>query len=137
MNLSSRRGFLKMGALLPFAAAFGAQVLGLMQKAYAEGLKLVDMTKTKRKDPENDAAVAVLLGMGYVEDGTKGKRTDKPHPGGGVMKAANQFCTNCILNEDAYLDKGAEAKCKVVATALVNSKGYCNTYNVNPKAKKA
>ncbi len=137
MNVqTNRRGFLKLSALLPLAAAFGAQVLTAGQKVWAEALALVDMTKTKRKDPVNEAAVGVLIGMGYVENAEaaekagKLKRVDK-----GPIKAANQHCVTCVLIKDEYVNGTKPGECKVAPGVLVHAMGYCNTYNPHPKAK--
>lgn len=131
-----RRHFLKLASL---AVVFG-KVASFPQWAYAEARKLIDPTKTKRKDKENEESVAMLVnGMKYVEDAKKANpaRTDKPHPAGGTFAAAKQYCMNCVLLEsDSMVDdaKGPIA-CKMAAKVLVHNLGYCQTYGVHPKAK--
>lgn len=133
---SNRRQFLKLGSLTAFAAVVGARVATFGREAWAEALAAVDMSKKKRKDPANDAAVALLTGMGYVDDANaaekagKIKRTDK-----GNIPAAKQHCNVCILMEDQYVNGTAPGKCKVVQGVLVQAMGYCNTFGPSPKAK--
>lgn len=139
-NSNQRRHFLKSSIFFAFAASIGGAISTLGQKAWAGALQLVDPTKTKRKDADNESAMAILAGMGYVDDADSAEkakkitRTDKPFAGGN-FPAKKQYCTNCILIEDADVNTGKPGKCKLVQTALVNGKGYCNTYNVHPKAK--
>ncbi len=139
----NRRAFLKVTSISAVALAFGSQLLALGQRAWAAAaLALVDMSKTKRKDPENEKAVGILAGLGYVEDAVaaekagKYKRVDKNHPSGKPMPAAKQFCSNCSFFEDAKVDTKDHAKCKLVPVEIqVHSKGICNTYNAHPKSK--
>ena len=142
MNTSNRRDFLKNSAVFAVMALLGAKLLTWGQAVFAEALALVDMTKTKRKDADNEAAVGILSGMGYVDNADKAEkekkitRTDKPMPSGGVFPAKKQYCTNCVFMDEAELNTGKPGKCKLVPPpVLVNGKGYCNTYNVSPKAK--
>ncbi|MGE0762404.1 MAG: high-potential iron-sulfur protein [Bdellovibrionales bacterium] len=137
---NNRRDFLKLSVLWGTAGLIGSQLLTWGQKTWAAGLQLVDPTKTKRKDPENEAAMGILSGIGYVHDADQAEkekkitRVDKDWAGG-KFPAKKQYCTNCILLEEADLNTNKPGKCQLVATALVNGKGYCGTYNVSPKAK--
>lgn len=136
----TRRDFFKKTGLLALTAFVTGSFVNLGRSAWAAALQLVDPTKTKRKDPDNEAAMAVLAGMGYVHDADQAEkekkitRVDKDWAGG-KFPAKKQYCTNCILLEEADLNTGKPGKCKLAQTALVNGKGYCNTYNVSPKAK--
>lgn len=139
--MNNRRDFLKNSTVFALTAFFGAKLLTWGQSAYAAALSLVDMSKTKRKDPENEAAVGILSGMGYVEDADKAEkakkltRVEKDNPAGGKFPAKKQHCGNCMLLEDADQNTGKPGKCKLVQTALVHANGYCNTYSVSTKAK--
>lgn len=137
---NTRRQFLKKSAVLALFATAGASLLSLGQRAWAATLQLVDPTKTKRKDADNEAAMAILGGMMYVHDADQAekagklKRVDKDWAKG-KFPAKKQYCTNCILLEDKDMNTHKSGKCKLVQTALVNGTGYCNTYNVSPLAK--
>lgn len=138
----NRRDFLKVSSLTAFAAAVGVQVLAHGKKAWAAALAVVDMSKSKRKDPDNQKAVGILQGLGYVEDADAAEkakkitRTEKPHASGKPMPANKQYCNNCAFFDDAKVDTNENAKCKLVPVEiLVHSKGYCNTYNPHPKSK--
>lgn len=128
-----RRDFLTAVGIGTVATAF----LGKTKMAWAAAkAELIDMTKKKRKDPINEAAVAVATGLGYVEVAkeSKTRTADKPGKGGATVKAADQYCDNCQF----YLDKspkaqpGRGAPCQMINApepgVLVHAKGYCNSW---------
>lgn len=136
---TNRRDFLKLSTLGAIAAAFGGQLFTFGQKAWAGALALIDITEAKRKDDDNKAAVGVLKGMGYVEDADKAKvaRADKPGADGKPFPAKKQTCATCgLLKEEGMVGKmDNKIVCNLAPQVYVHSKGYCNTFNVHPKAK--
>jgi len=141
MKNTSRRHFLKLVSMAGLLPVLGAQLATLGRRAWADALALIDMTKTKRKDPANEKAVGVAQGLGYVEDADaadkagKIKRTDKPLAAGGTLAAKAQYCKNCFFFDEAKLNGSEPGLCKLIPGVLVHAKGFCNTYNPSPKAK--
>jgi hypothetical protein len=141
MTPTSRRTFLKLSSLIAFVPIMGAQVLSLGQKAWAQAAALIDMSKTKRKDPTNDKAVGVAQGLGYVENADaaekagKIKRTDRPLGAGKTMPAKIQYCSNCMFFPQDKVNSTENGACQLIPGVLVHNKGYCNTFTPSPKAK--
>jgi hypothetical protein len=134
MKTSSRREFFKLVSLVTLVATFG-------QKIWAEGLALIDMSKTKRKDTDNEKAVNVATGLGYVEDADKGekagkiKRMEKTMPDGKKVPPGKQYCNNCMFFDQTKVGGNDNGSCQIIPGVLVHNKGYCNTYTPSPKAK--
>ena len=128
----NRRGFLTALGL----AAVATSVLGKTKMAWAAAkAELIDMTKKKRKDKINEAAVQIASGLGYVEDAKKGKRVEKPGKGGvGTVKPELQFCDGCQFYQttNAKAQAGRGAPCQMINVeepgVLVHAKGYCNSW---------
>ena len=132
--MTSRRGFIKSFSAY---AAVASTLSFLSRFAQAAELKLIDITGTKRKDPDNEACVKLLKPLGYVEDlaaALKSKQVtnkkDIPGVGGKIWKPAEQTCDTCSL----YKEKRGptESNCLISPKCLVHAKGSCNTWA--PKA---
>ena len=128
-----RRDFLTAMGIATVASTF----LGKTKMAWAQAkAELIDMSKKKRKDKQNEAAVQVATGLSFVEDAKKAKRVDKPGKAGATMKAADQFCDNCQFYQDKSPKAiaGKAAPCQMINVGepgvLVQAKGYCNSWFV-------
>jgi hypothetical protein len=120
---NSRRQFLKGAAV---AAVAAVPVLNELTKniAMAEDLKEVS--------PEDPTAKA----LGYHSDATKVDTAKFPKRAG--EQGAKQFCSNCILMVSKGVkipgSEGSYGKCSVIASGLVNERGWCNSWVLNPGA---
>jgi len=119
---TKRREFLKI--IGGTALAFPAALVAARSFAFAEDLKEVGAD-----DPIGKA-------LGYISDATKVDVAAYPKRAG--AEGAKQFCSNCMLLGQSGLKipgkEGDFAKCSVIATGLVNTKGWCNSWVLKPGA---
>lgn len=117
---TKRREFLKI--IGGTALAFPAVLVAARSFAFAEDLKEVTT---------DDAMVKAL---GYVSDATKVDTSLYPKRAG--AEGAKQFCSNCMLLSQGGLKvagkDGEYGKCTVIASGLVNTKGWCNSWVLKP-----
>ncbi len=103
----------------------------------ADELKVIDMTKQKRKDPANEEMVKIASGLSYVSDlsaalkAKKITKTDRQAAAGKIVKAADQVCENCQFF-NFKKETPAKATCMLLQKVLVDQKGSCNSWA--PKA---
>lgn len=120
-----RRDFLKLSVVSFFAGA-AAQGLNL-GKAYAAKLSLIDLSKKTRKDKENEAAVKVAAGLGYVEDLEKALKDKKiKKVDNASFKPSQQNCVTCQFYNE--VEAGKAGTCTLIPNVLVHAKGSCNTW---------
>ena len=126
-SLVSRRSFLRRGLICVSAASVVATYSGPMQIAHAEG----ELKALSVEDPMAKA-------LGYVTDSSKvdpAELTKKGQP-----DASKQNCSSCVLFKDggkavAGVD-GEYGSCALFQNGLVNSKGWCKSWAVNPALPK-
>lgn len=136
INTTARREFFKK-VLFYTSAGVVAQAFARTISWAADELKVIDMTKTKRKDPANEESVKTAVALGYVSDlsaaikAKKVTKTDRPGAAGKVVKAADQTCENCMFF-NYKKETPAKATCQLLQKVLVDAKGSCNSWS--PKA---
>jgi hypothetical protein len=126
-SLVSRRSFLRRGLICVSAASVVATYSGAVQLACAQG-------EPKALSAEDPMAKA----LGYVADSSKVDPAELVKKG--QPDASKQNCTTCILFKDggktvAGVD-GQYGTCALFQNGLVNSKGWCKSWAVNPALPK-
>ena len=131
-----RREFFKK-VLFYTSAGVVVQALAKSVSWAAGELAVIDMTKTKRKDADNEESVKIATSLGYVanlDEALKAKKiakTDRPGAAGKVIKANEQVCETCMFY-NYKKETPAKATCQLLSKVLVAPKGSCNSWS--PKA---
>jgi len=127
LSLFSRRSFLRRGLICVSAGSVVAAYPGAVRFARADG-------ELKALSPEDSMAKA----LGYVADSTKVDAAELAKKG--QPDASKQNCNACVLYKEGGQkiagDDGEYGKCALFQTGLVNSKGWCKSWALNPAAPK-
>lgn len=123
----SRRSFLKRGLICVSAASVVATYAGVGPVARAQG----EPKALSTDDP-------VAKAMGYVTDSSKADPAELAKKG--QPDASKQNCSTCVLFKDGGKTiSGAEGQfgtCALFQNGLVNSKGWCKSWAINPALPK-
>lgn len=133
---SSRRDFFRNLLLAGVSGAFAPTLLATL--AEAADPELVDMTGTKRKDPQNTACVAAAKNVKYHDSiagldkeykaGKIGKPNSFKDKAGKEIPFLERTCDKCALFGMA----GKPGTCPLVAGCLVAAKGSCASWSPKP-----
>ncbi|MES2964524.1 MAG: high-potential iron-sulfur protein [Bdellovibrionota bacterium] len=119
-NKTQRRDFLKLAGLGAIAATLGAKLVPSTALA-------ADPGPMSPKDP-------MAVQLGYVEDAAKVDKKKWPKRDG--AEGAKQFCYNCMFYQSKDDPKKSKAApCQIFAGKSVKSKGWCNSWTLNPNVK--
>jgi hypothetical protein len=120
MSMQSRRTFIQTTV----AAACALPILMTTKNSIAQTPPTAPVAPT---DP-------MAIALGYVDDATKVDVAKYPRKAG--PEGAKMLCSNCILYAGGDIKipgkDGVWGKCNVIASGLVNSNGWCNSWA--PKA---
>lgn len=125
----SRRSFLRIvsSAAVAVPAACAASKFLQASPAFAQS--------TAPTKPV-DAADPIAKALGYTSDASKVDTNAFPKRKG--PEGEKQFCSNCMLLTKAGVHitgvEGEFGQCSVIASGLVNVKGWCNSWVQKPGA---
>lgn len=126
-SLVSRRSFLRRGLICVSAASVVATYAGVGQRAEAQA----ELKALSAEDPMAKA-------LGYVADSSKADPAELAKKG--QPDASKQNCSTCVLFKDGGKTiPGAEGQygaCALFQNGLVNMKGWCKSWAVNPALPK-
>lgn len=109
--------FLALGSLFKGVDAF-AKPKKHKKAGGALGKKcdqMIDMTKKKRTDANNTAAVATATAIGYIDDANHAKNKKEP----------SAKCESCMFFKG--VDKGC-GTCQLIPNVQIHAEGYCNSW---------
>jgi len=125
--LVSRRSFLRRGLICVSAASVVATYAGVGQLAYAQG----ELKALSADDPMAKA-------LGYITDSSKADPAELAKKG--QPDASKQNCSTCVLFKDGGKSisgvDGQFGTCALFQSGLVNSKGWCKSWALNPALPK-
>ncbi len=108
-------------------AACWSALLALPKVAFAEGLKLIDLSGKKRADAANKTAMGIAQGLNYVEDVAQAAKEGKvKFPDKGGVKMADQPCSSC--NFYTCVEGQKAGKCMLIPGVLVHAGGGCMSW---------